>query len=208
VWVSVSLICTAKSLIYPRMRANRLPSVTRRHALGCLSAAIVALGAAACAEDSTAPPSTGADAAPASPATGKYRLTPGGNTLVGPSDMRIPIDPKLTIGYVDAVATPKSGFIDLSGWGAPTDLSGPAETIVAIAGKKSVAVTPSIERPDLVKGYDRPGLERSGFVMSIPVSALDCSAPQQGLETFAVANGAAAPLEWLADVPKKIADAC
>jgi hypothetical protein len=192
------------------MRANRLPSVTRRQALGYLSAAVIALGAAGCAEDSTAPPSTGADAsaAPGTPIKGKYRLAPGGEALVGPSDKRIPVNPKLTIGYVDAVATPKSGFIDLSGWGAPTDLSAPADTIVAIAGKRSLAVAPSIERPDLVDGYDRPGLERSGFVMSVPVSALDCSAPQQGLETFAVANGVAAPLEWLADVPQKIADAC
>lgn len=190
------------------MRASPLPSVTRRRALGCLSAAIVALGAAGCAEDSTAPPPTSGDSTPASPVKGKYRVAPAGDALVGPSDKRIPIDPKLTLGYVDAVATPKSGFIDLSGWGAPTDLSGPAETIVAIAGRRSIAVAPSVERPDLVDGYDRPGLERSGFVMSIPVSALDCSAPQQGLETFAIANGAAAPLEWLSDVPKQIADAC
>lgn len=119
----------------------------------------------------------------------------------------MPIDPKTVTGFVDA-ATLNGKYLDLNGWIALADLSAPADNAVAIAGKKSVAVTPTIERPDVVDGYDQEGLLRTGYGMSIPVSALDCSAPDQGLKTYAVARGAAAPLEWLGNVKEIVRDAC
>ncbi len=120
---------------------------------------------------------------------------------------RIQVSPKALTGYVDS-ATENGEFLDLSGWAAPASLSGPAEIVVAIAGKKSVTVVPSGDRPDLVEGYDRPGLAKAGFAISVPKSSLDCSAPDQGLKTFGVVGDTASPLKWLADVPERIADAC
>jgi len=168
-----------------------------------------ALAGTGCAEDSNPPSPTGdaGNATAVPPVLNKHRLTASGGVIVGPSGARIPIDPNKLTGYVDAV-TPNAEHIDLNGWAALADLSVPADTVVAIAGKKSVAVTPSISRPDVADGYDRPGIEQSGFGLSVPLSSLDCSAPHQGLKTFAVSRGAATPLKWLADVPQRIADAC
>ena len=132
----------------------------------------------------------------------------GGKALVSSDGTRVPVDPKLVTGYVDGAAL-NGPYIDLSGWAAPAELSQPADFVVALAGSKSVAgVKPSGERPDLVDGYDRPGLQKAGFSMSIPRSALECSAPSQGLKTYGIAGNAAGPLKWLADVPKLVADAC
>ena len=168
---------------------------------------VLALALGACSGDSSESPASG-EPSPAPVAANDYRLAAGGGALVGPSGERTPIDPKLVTGYVDA-AVLNGEFVDLSGWAAPADLSSPAEVILAVgSGKPVVAVEPSGERPDLVEGYDRPGLERSGFAMSVPVSSLDCDAPQQGLKVFAVADGAAGRLEWLGDVGQRVRDAC
>jgi hypothetical protein len=167
----------------------------------------LALGAGACSGSSSQSPASG-EPSPAPVAANDYRLAAGGEALRGTSGERLPVDPKLVTGYVDA-AVHNGEFVDLSGWAAPADLSSPAEAVLAVGGREAVvAVEPSGERPDLVEGYNRPGLERSGFAMSVPVSSLDCSAPSQGLKIFAVANGAAGRLEWLGDVGQRVRDAC
>lgn len=121
---------------------------------------------------------------------------------------RIQVSPKLLTGYVDN-AVENGEFLDMSGWAAPADLSRPAEVVVAIAGGKSVAtVKPSGERPDLVDGYDRPGLAKAGFAMSVPKASLECAASDKGLKTYGVVGDTASPLKWLADVPQRVADAC
>jgi hypothetical protein len=174
---------------------------------------VLAVGVAGCetelgddpkSNDQASPPAT---STPSETAAASYRVVGGGKVLVDPSGTRIPIEPKLVTGYVDSGRL-NGDFIDMSGWAAPADLSKPADVIVAVAGGKSVAtVVPSGERTDLVEGYDRPGLAKAGFAMSIPRSALDCSAPSQGLKTFAVSGSSAGPLEWLSDVPERVSEA-
>jgi hypothetical protein len=141
------------------------------------------------------------------PVVDEHRLSANGKSIVGPGGSRIPIDKKSVIGYIDA-ATPNGKYLDLNGWVAVADLSAPADAAVAIAGDRSIAVTPAIDRPDVADGYDKPGLLQSGYRMSFPSSALDCSAPQQGLKTFAVTDDAASPLKWLSSVPRRIANTC
>jgi hypothetical protein len=176
--------------------------------LTVLVAGLLALGGAGCAEDSTEPPAPPTDAgAAAAPILNEHRLAANGKAILGPAGERIPIDAKQVIGYIDA-ATPNGKYIDLNGWAALGDFSGSAETVVAIAGKKSVAVSASHDRPDVADGYDKPEIGQSGFGLSVPLSALKCSAPRQGLKTFAIGNGSAGPVTWLADVPQRIADAC
>jgi hypothetical protein len=160
-----------------------------------------------CAEDSTSPPATGQSAAPKPPVLDAHRLAKDGQAIIGPQGGRVPIDPKKVTGFVDA-ATPNGNYVDLNGWVAVRDLSAPADGVVAIAGNTSVAVVPTIDRPDVVDGYNQTGLLHSGYGMSVPVSALDCSKPNQGLKTFAVTKEAAGPLEWLGNVDKIVRDAC
>jgi hypothetical protein len=171
--------------------------------------ALVALASATfgCAEDSTTAPASQSTAATTPPVINEHRLSPDGKALIGPGHTRIPINPKKVVGYVDA-ATPNGAYIDLSGWIALADFSAPAKTAVAIAGKRSMAVVPTVDRPDVVDGYDQPGLLHTGYGMSIPIKSLDCSAPHQDLKTYAVTQNAAAPLEWLSNVGQIIRDAC
>ena len=186
------------------------PRGRRREILALLTVAgALAFGAIGCEDDGAQTSASGQQgtATPPPPAS-TYRLSQDGKALVDSDGTRIAIDPERVTGYVDA-AVPNGQYLDMSGWAAPADLSRPAETIVAVAGNKSVvSVKPSGDRPDLVEGYDRPGLAKAGFAMSIPKSSLQCSAPSQGLKTYGVAGDVAGPLEWLADVPSIVADAC
>lgn len=155
-------------------------------------------------KSSSTSPTTSSSGSPA----GSYRLVADGKRLTGPGGERVQVEPKAVIGYLDN-AIPEGKIISLSGWAAPADLSRPAERVVAFAGKTSVAtLVPSGERPDLVKGYNRPGLLRSGFILSIPVASLNCSAPAQGLAAFGIVSGVASPLERLGDVDQRLAEAC
>lgn len=186
------------------------PFLTRGGAAVVLSTLALALGLVACGDDE-APiggASTPADSPPQAAPSDTYRLSEGGEALITPSGKRIPVDAKLVTGYVDA-ARQTGSYLDMSGWAGPADLSGPAQTIVAIVGTESVLTKkPSVSRPDLVDGYKRPGLEKAGFVFSLPKSSLKCSAPDGGLKTFAVAGDAATRMEWLSDVGQQVAEAC
>jgi hypothetical protein len=188
---------------------------TRRYVLGwrwrvisTAVAIVLALALAACGDNA---PSDGGDAAPGTAskdAAGSYRLGQGGQTLIGPSGERIPIKAKLATGYVDA-ARQTGRYLDMSGWAAPADLSEPADVVVAVVGTKSVATsTPARARPDLVDGYNRPGLEKAGFAFSLPKGALRCSTPDGGVKTFAVAGDVASPMPWLGDVREQVKKAC
>ncbi len=179
------------------------------------AAALLALAAGACGDDGSDATGSGGGSTSGSQASGgstgggtTYRLASGGKVLVDSTGARFPIDPKLVTGYADA-AQETDGYLDMSGWAAPTDLSAPADVVVALVGKKSVVTTtPSVARPDLVEGYDRPGLEKAGFVFSIPRGKLECGTPSQGISTYAIAGDAAAELKWLGDVRNQVDAFC
>jgi hypothetical protein len=180
----------------------------RRPALAAVTAvAAFVIAAPGCAED-PAPPTSSPGSSASVAKDAEYRLSKDGAALVDSSGRRIPINGKLAIGYADAAAR-TGDYVDLSGWAAPTELNRPADLVVAVVGKKSVAAaSPSRERPDLVEGYNRPGLLRSGFVVSVPISGLKCAKKNGGLVLYGVAGDAAVRLKWLSDVHERVASAC
>jgi hypothetical protein len=168
----------------------------------------MALLLVACGDDGAVDDGSATPDRPSKTAAGSYRLSAGGQALVGPSGDRISIAPKLVTGYADA-ARQTGKYLDMSGWAAPADLSRPADVIVAVVGKRSIATSkPAHSRPDLVDGYNRPGLEEAGFVISLPKSALRCSSPNAGLKMFAVAGDAASPMKWLGNVGQQVKSIC
>jgi hypothetical protein len=164
----------------------------------------------ACA-DGTEPSGPVAAPAPSQPpanASSGYRLVNGGKTVVDDAGKRFSVESKLVTGYADN-ATASEKALSLSGWAAPADLSSPADVVIAFVGERSVAIaTPSVDRPDLVEGYDRPGLAKAGYALSIPKPDLGCSASHPDLKTLALVGEVAGDLKWLGDVPKVVAGAC
>jgi hypothetical protein len=177
--------------------------------LAVLGTAAAALTACASGTEPSPPtPAPGASAPAAADAPSDYRLAGQGTVVLDADGNRIPITPKLVTGYVDSAAVDDKA-LGLSGWAAPADLEDPADVVVAFIGRRSVAtVKPSVDRPDLVEGYDRPGLATAGYSISVPRGALDCSLDDGGLSIVALAGPAAARLKWLADVPTTVATAC
>jgi hypothetical protein len=186
------------------MHALSLPITVRRAVLISLILCYVGSG---CADDSTSPPAAGGAAAASAPVYNQYRLAGNGKALIGPSGEQLPISSKQVTGVIDA-ATPTGKFVNLNGWVALADLSGPADAVVAVSGEQSLMVKPSLDRPDVVDGYDQPGLEHTGYGMSIPLAALNCSKLRKDLKIFAVTERAAGPLTWLSDVEQIIRKAC
>jgi hypothetical protein len=126
--------------------------------------------------------------------------------LASSEGKRVDINPKLVTGYVDRAAV-NDDYVEVGGWAAPSDLERAAGAVVAVVNRTGVAGNrPSAIRPELVTDY--PSIANSGFLVRIPRSTLDCSAPTQGLTLYGVTGNAAGPLTWLGDVPKILADAC
>jgi hypothetical protein len=136
----------------------------------------------------------------------KVRLANNGNVLRSSSGKRVDITPTLVTGYVDK-AVVSEDYVDMGGWAAPSDLEHAAGAVVAVVNQTGVAGDrPSDLRPELVEDY--PRIANAGFLLRLPRSTLDCSAPAQGLTIYGVARDAAGPLTWLGDVPKIVAAAC
>ncbi len=187
---------------------TRLAQRNRR--LLCAALVGAGIGLSACA-DGTEPsaPVVASEASqpPVEPAS-NYRLANGGEAVVDDVGKRFPVEPKLVTGYADNASSNEKG-LSISGWAAPADLSSAADVVIAFVGTKSVVVTTiSLDRPDLVEGYDQPGLAKAGYAISIPKSNLDCSVPDGGLKTLAIVGEVAGPLKWLGDVPKVVAGVC
>jgi hypothetical protein len=172
----------------------------------------IGLGATACGDsteiDTPDDPASLPSLGPPAGSSPEDRAQQGGDVAAALDGGRIRRDPKLVTGYVDN-ATLNGRYVDLSGWAASAELDRPADIVAAVAGGASVAkATPAGERPDLVDGYDRPGLAKAGFTLSVPRSSLDCSSPDGGLEIYGIVGSAAAPLEWLGEAPKVVKGAC
>jgi len=145
------------------------------------------------------------EASPFLPPLG-VRLTNNGNVLTSSRGKRVDVTPTLVTGYVDR-AVVNDDYVDLGGWAAPSDLEHAAGAVVAVVNQTGVAGDrPSDVRPELVEDY--PSIANAGFLVRVPRSTLDCSAPAQGLTIYGVARDAAGPLTWLGDVPKIVAAAC
>jgi hypothetical protein len=138
--------------------------------------------------------------------TGAYRRRADGKIVV--AGHPVPIKSKSVTGYIDNV-TSDDKQISLTGWTARANLSAPAEAVVAFVGKKAMAsLKPAGDRPDVAQGYDKPGLEQSGFVLGIPMRSLNCSIPRRELVVFGIADGKATPLAWLGDTRQHADSKC
>ena len=184
-----------------RISVTRLAGGPRR--LIAMAVVLAMLGAG-CAQQPASSPATGSATTPAAAAVDRHRLSNDGKILIGPAGQQLSVGSKGAIGYIDGAARDGDGIV-LSGWVALADLSAPAEQVVVVSGDRSVATAPTQPRPDVVEGYDKPSLERSGFRVPIDASSLDCSA---GLRAFATTRRTAAPLERLVDVGQVVRDAC
>lgn len=111
-------------------------------------------------------------------------------------------------GYVDYVKT-EADTVYLSGWATKGDLTEPARRAVALAGGEVVAEAGVIaERPDVAHVFDNPTLARSGFVLAVPGSALECGVPAAGLKTFGITGEAAGRLLFVGGSEDQLAEAC
>ncbi|NLT07353.1 MAG: hypothetical protein GXY03_13740 [Solirubrobacterales bacterium] len=154
------------------------------------------------AQTTAAPPAT-------SPELPSGATLDAAETVLRTSDgRRLPVDPQQVTGYIDS-AVLNGDYVDISGWAAPADLSRAAAGVVALVDRRSVAsAVPDGARPDLVEGYDRPGLASAGFAMSIPRSRLRCTERTGGLQILAATQRAAGQLEWLDDSDAAVRSAC
>lgn len=136
----------------------------------------------------------------------EVRLTNTGNVLANSKGKRVDVNPQLVTGYVDR-AVVNDDYVEMGGWAAPSDLEHAAGAVVAVVNRTGVAGDrPSGLRPELVEDYS--SIAHAGFLIRVPRSKLDCSAPAQGLTIYGVAGDAAGPLTWLGEVPKIVATAC
>jgi hypothetical protein len=191
--------------------------------LTAVAAALLALGVCACGGSNGTPTTAGGETSdpleydnPSLP-LGTYHLQVDRKAIVErpvtsekttSGEHLLPITPKAVIGYVDQ-AIPQGKRITVSGWAAPPDLSRPADAVVVFVDTKTIgAVKPTGERPDVAEGYNRPGLKRSGFAITIPLQSLDCSASDQGLNVFAIVGKTASPVDWLANTRQIVAEQC
>lgn len=168
------------------------------------------IGLSACADgtEPSAPVAAPSTPTAAAEVASNYRLVNDGRTVIDATKQRFLVDSKLITGYADN-ATGDGNALSISGWAAPADLTRSADVVVAFVGKRSVAaVAPSLDRPDLVDGYDRPGLAKAGYALSIPKSSLNCGKPDGDLTILALVDKSAGTLKWLGDVPKVVSSAC
>jgi hypothetical protein len=176
-----------------------------------LVTALLALGISACGGSTDTNSLAGPNSRGVPIATNPFHLQEGGKSILD-SGSRVSVDPKAVTGYIDGAIPEKRenvNVVSLSGWAASGDLSRAAEAVVAFVGTKAVAaLKPTGERPDVAEGYNKPGLKRIGFVLSVPVASLDCSAPAEGLQIFGIVGKGASALTLLENVGQIIASAC
>jgi hypothetical protein len=159
--------------------------------------ASIPLALASCGGDGV--PSPSGEEGASSPSSGSipYRLTKDGKALAGPGGKRIPLRSGAVGGFVDNVI-PEGDAINLTGWAAAGDNSGPAQQVVGIVGGAGVGhARPISKRPDVVKEYGEAAIEKSGFTLFLDTATLECSATAGGLTVFGIADGVAGPLAFV-----------
>jgi hypothetical protein len=136
--------------------------------------------------------------------------TSGGSTEAAPppAEKEFAVRQGATKGFVDS-ARAEGSTVVVTGWAASSDLSGPADFVVAKVGGKTVTeALPTVERADVAAFYGKPGIKQSGFELRIPTAKLDCSKPAAGLKVYGVLNGNGSSLEMVEDTKPEIEKAC
>lgn len=177
-----------------RVRAVSHLTFSRRLIALCV-AALLSLGLAACGNSESTPSveSTGA--------------TSGGETTSG-GNSNFTVKQGVVKGYVDS-AKVEGGSVLLTGWSASKNLTEVADEVVAQVGGKTVTQTvPAVERADVAAYYGKPALKHSGFLLQIPISSLECSAPAGGVQVFGVLNGSGGRLALVEGSLGVLSSAC
>lgn len=147
---------------------------SRRRLSVLFAAALLTIGLAACGN---------------SESNGSTAAEPSGTTRTTPAESSFTVEKGAVRGYVDS-AKVEGNTVLLTGWAASGDLSKVAQQAVARVGGKTVAeAVPALERADVAAYYGKPALKHSGFLLRIPLSALECSVPAGGVQVFGVLNG-------------------
>ena len=111
-------------------------------------------------------------------------------------------------GYVDSVKV-EGGSVLLTGWAASSNMSEVADQVVArVDGKDVAEAVPAVERADVAAYYGKPTLKHSGFLLRIPVSALECSASDSGVDVFGVLGETGSALPLVEGTSAGLAGAC
>lgn len=143
----------------------------------------------------------------ASPPVG-YRLGAGDDDLLGSGSQRLRIRRGAMAGGVDFVAR-EGENVYLSGWAVTKAFARPAESTMAFIGGAEVSAAEVIgSRPDVAQVYENPALAKSGFVLAIKRSTLDCGAPASGVKVFGVLGGIAARLPLGGDSRQRLERDC
>jgi hypothetical protein len=166
------------------------PTVFRRPVALCL-AAILSVGVAACGNSESTPTVEPVETATPPPAQSKFTVKQG-----------------VAKGYVDSGKVEGSSVL-LTGWAASKDLTEVADEVVAQVGGKTVTQTvPNVERADVAAYYGKPSLKQSGFLLQIPISALECSASAGGVKVFGVLGGDGSQLPFVEGSGDALSGAC
>ncbi|MGN6276255.1 MAG: hypothetical protein ACTHNP_10055 [Solirubrobacterales bacterium] len=133
--------------------------------------------------------------------------TTGGETTSG-GNSNFTVKQGAVKGYVDSAKVEGSSVL-LTGWAASKNLTEVADEVVAQIGGRAVAqAVPAVERADVAAYYGKPALKHSGFLLRIPVSALECSASAGGVEVFGVLAGSGTKLSFVEGSAGSLSGAC
>lgn len=132
----------------------------------------------------------------------------GSGAVAGRKGLGAPVRRGAVTGVVDYVAR-EGDVVYLSGWATTGDMSGPADRAVAVVGGRAPAEARVIgDRPDVASVYENQALGKSGFVLALEPSALECGRPREGLTVFGIAGGGATRLPLVGGSEGQLAGAC
>jgi hypothetical protein len=175
---------------------SRLPSVsslTSRHLPVLFAAVLLTIGIAACGN---------------SESNGSTSVESSVTVTTTSSKSNFTVKKGAVRGYVDS-AKVEGNTVLLTGWAASSDLSQVAEQAVAqVGGETVVEAVPAVERADVAAYYGKPALKHSGFLLRIPLSALECSAAAGGVQVFGVLNGSGGRLALVEGSSGTLSNAC
>jgi hypothetical protein len=167
---------------------------SRRHLSVLFAAVLLTIGFAACGNSESNGSTSGESNVTAT-------TTPGKNSS-------FTVKKGVVRGYVDS-AKVEGNAVLLTGWAASHDLSQTADQAVAqVGGETVVEAVPAVERADVAAYYGKPALKHSGFLLRIPLSALECSAPAGGVQVFGVLHGSGGRLALVEGSSGTLSNAC
>ena len=152
----------------------------------------------------TEPPSLALSAAPPV----GYRIAADHESLFGSGLQRLRIRRGAMAGGVDFVGREDEN-IYLSGWSATKTLARPAASALAFIGGVEISAAKVVgSRSDVAQAYGSPVLAKSGFVLAINRSMLECGEPASGVKVFGMVGGIASRLPLIGESKGRLKRDC